>query len=286
MPGRLRPRRRLRGRPRARSPSSSRARRRPTAPSAALPAGAAAPRPRDGRLPEVVPAPRRQRSSPSRATRREAAEQYERASRHEDWSEFQSMTDLVLMPAACYPVYPAIAARGPLPAGRRRRRRRRRLRLPPRAVRRPGAHADVPPARDRPHRRARGRRRPGATRWRDRARRAAARARPRRRSSTSPPTRSSAAAGGCSPPASASRSSSSRSSCRSPAPSRPRSPRSTTTRTTSPSAFGIELADGSARAHRLPRLRPGADRARAASHATASTSTRGRRRCAASCGPT
>jgi seryl-tRNA synthetase len=48
---------------------------------------------------------------------REAAEQYERASRHEDWSEFQGMTDLVLTPAACYPVYPAIAARGPLPAG-------------------------------------------------------------------------------------------------------------------------------------------------------------------------
>jgi seryl-tRNA synthetase len=48
---------------------------------------------------------------------REALEQYERASRHEDWSEFQDMTDLVLTPAACYPVYPAIAARGPLAAG-------------------------------------------------------------------------------------------------------------------------------------------------------------------------
>jgi seryl-tRNA synthetase len=48
----------------------------------------------------------------------QAAEQYERAGRHEDWSEFQSMTDLVLTPAACYPVYPAIAARGALaPAG-------------------------------------------------------------------------------------------------------------------------------------------------------------------------
>jgi seryl-tRNA synthetase len=50
-------------------------------------------------------------------TEAEAAEQHERADRHEDWSEFQSMTDLVLTPAACYPVYPAIAARGPLPAG-------------------------------------------------------------------------------------------------------------------------------------------------------------------------
>lgn len=47
----------------------------------------------------------------------QAATQEERASRHEDWSEFQEMTDLVLTPAACYPVYPAIAARGPLAAG-------------------------------------------------------------------------------------------------------------------------------------------------------------------------
>ncbi len=46
-----------------------------------------------------------------------AAEQEERAARHGDWSEFQEMTDLVLLPAACYPVYPAIAARGPLPPG-------------------------------------------------------------------------------------------------------------------------------------------------------------------------
>ena len=47
----------------------------------------------------------------------QAAEQYDRASRHEDWGEFQSMTDLVLTPAACYPVYPVIAARGRLPSG-------------------------------------------------------------------------------------------------------------------------------------------------------------------------
>jgi seryl-tRNA synthetase len=47
----------------------------------------------------------------------EALEQEARASRHEDWSEHQRMTELVLMPAACYPVYPAIAARGPLPPG-------------------------------------------------------------------------------------------------------------------------------------------------------------------------
>jgi seryl-tRNA synthetase len=47
----------------------------------------------------------------------EAALQNERASRHEPWDEFQHMTDLALMPAACYPVYPAIAARGRLAPG-------------------------------------------------------------------------------------------------------------------------------------------------------------------------
>jgi seryl-tRNA synthetase len=46
-----------------------------------------------------------------------AIELAERAAAHEDWSEFQEMTELVLMPAACYPLYPAVAARGPLPAG-------------------------------------------------------------------------------------------------------------------------------------------------------------------------
>jgi seryl-tRNA synthetase len=47
----------------------------------------------------------------------DSVEQHERASRHEDWSEFQRMTDLVMLPAACYPVYPAVARRGPLPEG-------------------------------------------------------------------------------------------------------------------------------------------------------------------------
>jgi seryl-tRNA synthetase len=40
-----------------------------------------------------------------------------RAGRHEDWSDLQSMTDVVLLPAACYPVYPEIAKRGVLPRG-------------------------------------------------------------------------------------------------------------------------------------------------------------------------
>lgn len=47
----------------------------------------------------------------------QAAVQEARAEAHEDWSEFQSQTDLCLTPAACYPVYPAIAARGPLAPG-------------------------------------------------------------------------------------------------------------------------------------------------------------------------
>jgi seryl-tRNA synthetase len=47
----------------------------------------------------------------------QAGLQHDRACRHEDWSEFQQMTELALMPAACYPVYPAIARRGTLPAG-------------------------------------------------------------------------------------------------------------------------------------------------------------------------
>jgi seryl-tRNA synthetase len=46
----------------------------------------------------------------------QAREQYEAASEHRDWSGYQRMTELVLAPAACYPVYPAIAGRGPLPA--------------------------------------------------------------------------------------------------------------------------------------------------------------------------
>ena len=52
-----------------------------------------------------------------RGSEADAAELQERAARHEDWSEFQTLTELVLTPAACYPVYPAIAARGPVPGG-------------------------------------------------------------------------------------------------------------------------------------------------------------------------
>ncbi len=34
----------------------------------------------------------------------------------EDWTGSQAATDLVMLPAACYPVYPAVAARGPVRA--------------------------------------------------------------------------------------------------------------------------------------------------------------------------
>jgi seryl-tRNA synthetase len=47
----------------------------------------------------------------------DAKVQGERALAHEDWSEFQSQTDLMMLPAACYPVYPALAARGPVGPG-------------------------------------------------------------------------------------------------------------------------------------------------------------------------
>jgi seryl-tRNA synthetase len=48
---------------------------------------------------------------------RAAAQQLELATGHGDWSGFQQMSDMVLSPAACYPLYPAVAKRGPLPNG-------------------------------------------------------------------------------------------------------------------------------------------------------------------------
>lgn len=49
-------------------------------------------------------------------TEAQAVSQAAVAREHRDWGVFQTMTDLVLMPAACYPIYPVLAARGPLPA--------------------------------------------------------------------------------------------------------------------------------------------------------------------------
>jgi seryl-tRNA synthetase len=47
----------------------------------------------------------------------EALDLLERANRGDDWGFHLSMTDVVLVPAACYPAYPAIGRRGPLPVG-------------------------------------------------------------------------------------------------------------------------------------------------------------------------
>jgi len=49
----------------------------------------------------------------------EAVDLAARAAGHEDWSAHQSITDVSLVPAACYPVYPWVAAAGPLVAGGR-----------------------------------------------------------------------------------------------------------------------------------------------------------------------
>ena len=50
----------------------------------------------------------------SEASIRAAVERHEHG---EDWTSSVTASDLVLSPAACYPVYPIAAARGPLPAG-------------------------------------------------------------------------------------------------------------------------------------------------------------------------
>jgi seryl-tRNA synthetase len=46
-----------------------------------------------------------------------ALEMTERAARGDNWGTYLSMTDVVLVPAACYPAYPAMASRSPLPKG-------------------------------------------------------------------------------------------------------------------------------------------------------------------------
>jgi len=50
----------------------------------------------------------------SDAAIRAAADRYESGG---DWTDAVRASDLVLTPAACYPVYPLVAARGRLPAG-------------------------------------------------------------------------------------------------------------------------------------------------------------------------
>jgi len=48
---------------------------------------------------------------------REHAGLLDKQSRGEDWTALQRATDIVLTPAACYPLYPIVARRGALPAG-------------------------------------------------------------------------------------------------------------------------------------------------------------------------
>jgi seryl-tRNA synthetase len=50
-------------------------------------------------------------------TEAQARAMAEVAGRHEDWSAHQHASELCLTPAVCYPVYPAVGRRGPLPAG-------------------------------------------------------------------------------------------------------------------------------------------------------------------------
>ena len=47
----------------------------------------------------------------------DALDLLERANSGDDWSMHLAQTQVVLVPAACYPAYPAIALRGPLPPG-------------------------------------------------------------------------------------------------------------------------------------------------------------------------
>ena len=78
-----------------------------------------------------------------------------RAARHEDWSEFQSKTDAVLLPGGLLPGLSADRPPRSAASGRRDRRHRQRLGLPQRAVGRSRADALVPHARVRPDRRSR-----------------------------------------------------------------------------------------------------------------------------------
>ena len=239
--GRLRPRRRVRAGARRRRPGSS------TAPAA--PDGAEVLRfppllPRyqleAARLPASTSRTSPARSSASTGTRPRRTSSSSAAARHEDWSGYQTMTDLVLAAGRVLPGLPG--DRRARAAGRRRHhgRRRRRLRVPPRAVGRSRPAADVPPARDR----AASASRTTVVAWRDAWRdRAVELLRGLGLDADSDvasdpffgrggpdagrqPARAGAQVRGARP--------------RSPGRSRRRSPRSTTTRTTSPSTYGID----------------------------------------------
>jgi len=50
-------------------------------------------------------------------TDKDHADLLDKQSRGEDWTALQKATDVVLTPAACYPLYPVVARRGKLPSG-------------------------------------------------------------------------------------------------------------------------------------------------------------------------
>ena len=86
-----------------------------TARDHALSAGASEDDARRHRLHEQLPAPRGSVFG-FEGSEKEAAELGCCAAGHDPWPHL-AQTDLVLTPAACYPVYPAVAKRGPLPSG-------------------------------------------------------------------------------------------------------------------------------------------------------------------------
>ena len=101
-------------------------------------------------------------------TEREIRAVVERFEEGDDWTGALGAGDLVLSPAACYPVYPIAAARGPGPGRRPDLRRGQRL-LPPRALARHRPLPVVPHARIRLHRHGRRDPRPSASDWIERA---------------------------------------------------------------------------------------------------------------------
>ena len=72
---------------------------------------------RAARLPEELPQPARLRLRACTATRPTSAARSAASSRVATWTTSLAAADLVLAPAACYPVYPLAAERGAVPDG-------------------------------------------------------------------------------------------------------------------------------------------------------------------------
>ena len=117
----LRPHRPVRGGRRRASRRWSRATAAPTAPKCMrFPPGMNRTQFREERLSEELPAARRHGALLHAATTADHRALLADAGAGEDWTQAQKATEIVLTPAACYPLYPAVAKRGPLPRGRAR----------------------------------------------------------------------------------------------------------------------------------------------------------------------